>query len=399
MPGTRPARDALSIRQLDSIAAVTELQWESLERRDNPFLSWRFLNNLENNVNLEKHGWRPCHLTACDGAILLAAIPLYAKENSHGEFVFDWMIADAYHHAGLPYYPKFVSAIPFTPVIGDRLLYSRDLSRRDAVADAMLAALMDRCAAAQSSCLNFLFCSTADQAALARNGFVQRHTWQYHWRNQAYADFDDFLSRLTSRRRKQIRRERKSIAEQNIDITILEGDQISADHWRVFYDFYCSTFERKWGEPRFTLEFFQALSRDMPQAVTLFLATRYKRYVAGSFTMKSATAMYGRHWGCNAWHANLHFELCYYQTIEYCIRERLDTLDAGVQGEHKLLRGFMPVRTTSMHWYQRPEFMQAIERYYDQETRQVNTQIAALARHNAYNSTINNELSNDEPES
>jgi len=381
-------QDSLTIRQLDGISSLTEIQWERLERFNNPFLSWRFLNDLEKYVELEQHGWTPCHTVAFMHADPVAAIPLYLKTNSHGEFVFDWMIADAYQHSGLAYFPKYVSAIPFTPVIGHRILFAADINNKSDIAGRLLQMLFNRCHEQNLSSLNFLFCSEDDQKKLFDKGFIPRHTWQYHWYNRGYGNFDDFLTHLTAKRRKQIRRERKSVQQQEIDITILEGDEIKADHWAVFYDFYCSTFERKWGEPRFTRDFFQALTDDMPESITLFLASKHKRYIAGSFTMKSADTMYGRHWGCNSWHNNLHFELCYYQTIDYCIRHRMKCLDAGVQGEHKLLRGFMPVRTTSMHWFQRPDFMQAIGNYFKQETTHVDAQISALARHCAYNSTI-----------
>ncbi|MDX1519769.1 MAG: peptidogalycan biosysnthesis protein, partial [Gammaproteobacteria bacterium] len=249
-----PASTDLTVRQLDRISSVAESQWQRLETRGNPFLSWKFLNNLESHVDLEHHGWTACHTVAFQGPDLVAAIPLYSKTNSHGEFVFDWMIADAYYHAGLAYYPKFVSAIPFTPVIGKRILYSKDLSDQNAATQQLLQTLYDRCNQEQSSCLNFLFCDEYSVQKLIEHGFVPRHTWQYHWHNQDYRDFDQFLGQLTSRRRKQIHRERKSIQEQDLAIHVLEGDEISPEYWSVFYEFYCSTFERKWGEPRFTLD-------------------------------------------------------------------------------------------------------------------------------------------------
>lgn len=383
--------DKLTIRQIDHLAAIESHEWQSLHTHDNPFLSWHFLDNLERHVDLESHGWKPAHLLAYQGETLLAAIPLYEKLNSHGEFVFDWMIADAYHQSGLSYYPKYLSAIPFTPVVGARILFHKDLTTdHDSIISALLEYILERCAERQISSVNFLFSSEPSQSLLLQHSFLPRHTWQYHWKNNSYKDFEDFLSRLTSKRRKQIRRERKSIQQQEIQIDILQGNEIDTHEWSIFYDFYCSTFERKWGEPRFTLDFFISLAESMPDSTVLFMASKSKQRIAGAFTMRSKDTLYGRHWGCRGLHRNLHFELCYYQTINYCIEHHLSCLDAGVQGEHKLMRGFMPVRTTSLHWFQRPEYHTAIKRYFQQETAQINTQLSTLAHHNAYNSNIDN---------
>ncbi len=383
-----PLETALTFCQFDRISHLTPGQWNTLSATDNPFLGWHFLNNLETHVDLEAHGWIPCHSVAFRNGIPVAAIPLYIKTNSHGEFVFDYMIADACYRTGLDYYPKLVSAIPFTPVTGPRLLHAPDLDDAENISRQLLQYVREWCTEQAMSSLHLLFCDETTLNAPATDFLLSRFTWQYHWTNRGYDSFDDFLQHLTARRRKQIRRERRSVAEQNIAVEILEGEDISAAHWGVFYDFYCSTFERKWGEPRFTLPFFEALTRDMPEAITLFLARHKGRYVAGSFTMKSARILYGRHWGCNGWFPNLHFELCYYQTIDYCIRKRLCCLDAGVQGEHKLLRGFLPVRATSMHWFSHPEFMRVVEDFFNRESSHVNAQIAALTRHNAYNSRM-----------
>lgn len=379
---------ALTFGQFDRISHLKPAQWDALAATDNPFLGWRFLNNLETHVDLESHGWMPCHTVALRNGTPVAAIPLYSKTNSHGEFVFDYMIADAYYQAGHHYYPKLVSAIPFTPVMGPRILHAPDLENAGIISRQLVQYLCDHCTQEEISSLHMLFCNEATANILATQPFLSRSTWQYHWTNRGYDDFDGFLQQLTARRRKQIRRERQSIERQNIDVEILEGSEISEEQWAVFYDFYCSTFERKWGEPRFTLPFFQALSHDIPHAITLFLARHEGRYVAGSFTMKSAEILYGRHWGCNGWFPNLHFELCYYQTIDYCIQNRLRCLDAGVQGEHKLLRGFLPVRATSMHWFRHPEFMRAVDDFFSRESGHVNAQITALTRHTAYNSRM-----------
>lgn len=380
--------EPFSLRQIDRISDISRSRWDALNTDNNPFLCWHFLNNLETLVDLEAHGWIPCHTIAYQGEIPVAAIPLYLKTNSHGEFVFDYMIADAYYHAGRGYYPKLVSAIPFTPVIGPRLLHVSGLDHPGKVFSRMLAFLQKRCAEQDISSLHFLFCSEATTSNLTTNGLLPRFTWQYHWHNHDYESFDDFLGQLTAKRRKQIRKERRSVEQQDLIVEILEGESITPEHWAIFHDFYCSTFERKWGEPRFTRPFFESLVRDMPENITLFLASKENQYVAGSFTMQSSDTLYGRHWGCNGWYPNLHFELCYYRTIDYCIGKQLRCLDAGVQGEHKLFRGFLPVRTTSMHWFRDPQFMHAVGDFFTREGHHVNEQIAALTRHNAYNANM-----------
>ncbi len=378
--------DTLTFRQVETIADINEADWQRLQTHGNPFLDWRFLAELEHCVDLDYHGWLPAHVVAYNEQKLVAAIPLYSKLNSHGEFVFDWMIADAYHQAAIPYYPKYVSAIPFTPVIGSRILFADEVNDTAGVAGSLVDYVCKCSTEQQLSSINFLFVDNSTIRPLNQQQFIPRHTWQYHWHNDQFADFDAFLATLSSKRRKQIKRERRSIVDQNIRIDVLHGDEIQEHHWDTFYRFYCSTFARKWGEPRFTRKFFLRLTEAMPSAIVLFLASVDGTEVAGSFTLKSDKTLYGRHWGCDRWLNNLHFEMCYYQTIDYCIQHGLTTLDAGVQGEHKLLRGFVPVRATSMHYFHRPEFHDAINKYFRQESQQVDHQLSVLRQHNAYNS-------------
>jgi predicted N-acyltransferase len=210
---------------------------------------------------------------------------------------------------------------------------------------------------------------------------LPRKSVQFHWHNHEYRDFEDFLEHLTSKKRKQIRRERRQVRESGIDIEVLGGDRVSPEQWRAFYAFYCSTFHRRWGSPRLTLEFFRSLSDRLPAQTVLLLARKNREYVAGAFAMRSGDTLYGRHWGCAGRHEFLHFELCYYQTIEYCINNGLSTLDAGVQGEHKLSRGFEPVVTWSYHWIRHPGFRKAVRDFLETESLEIDAYVRQLAGH------------------
>jgi len=374
----------LTINRLETLKSIKADDWNRLVDSDNPFLSYEFLSGLEKYKCLEAHGWIPCHLVAYANADLIGALPLYIKTDSYGEFVFDWSWADAYERAGGSYYPKLVSAIPFTPVRGPRLLIDNTYHDIAAVKNALISESIALANTAGLSSLHCLFPEQMDADLFLQHDFLLRKTCQFHWHNHGYRDFEDFLDTLTSKKRKKIKRERRQISESNIEIEVLTGSQINESQWQSFYEFYCSTFYRRWGSPRLSYDFFLSLSENLPDKTLLILAKSNQSYVAGAFAMLGGNTLYGRHWGCSKQYPNLHFELCYYQTIEYCIRYKLDTLDAGVQGEHKLSRGFQPQATLSCHWIRNPGFRDAIRNFLAQESPGIDAYINGLSSHLPY---------------
>ena len=373
--------------QLNALADIPRRDWDSLDTAGNPFLRYDFLKGLEEYGCLDGHGWRPCHLALKSGRKLLAALPLYYRSNSHGEFVFDWVWADAYERAGGRYYPKLVSAIPFTPACGPRLLIRRKEKRPEVLRGLLLETLQHLLQETGMSSWHCLFSGEDDQNSMSERGLLLRKTLQFHWRNQNFASFDDFLAGLNAKRRKQIKRERRLVAQQQVRIERLTGGEISEEQWEVFHRFYCSTFHRRWGSPRLTLDFFKSLSDSMPEQTLLILARQGQEYVAGAFAMRDERALYGRHWGCLRRVHQLHFEVCYYQTIEHCITHGLDKLDGGVQGEHKVQRGFEPVATISGHLIRHPGFRRGIREFLQMESKQMDRYIAALKEHSPYKQT------------
>ncbi|MCZ6894606.1 MAG: GNAT family N-acetyltransferase [Gammaproteobacteria bacterium] len=373
----------MRITVLDSLADIDPKVWDAMAGGD-PFLKHGFLHGLEVTGCLAPQGWYPQHLAVYDDEVLRGVLPLYVRDNSYGEFVFDWSWADAFERAGGNYYPKLVTAIPFSPVTGRRLLIDPNAEDRAQIAELMVGAGVRACDDNGMSSWHCLFPEPDELASFEKAGLLTRLGCQYHWFNHDYADFDDFLAALTSKKRKQIKRERRKVCEQDLEIEVLVGDDISADHWSIFHRFYCSTFYRKWGEPRLTELFFQTLNERLPGAPMLLLASADGEYFAGAFALVGEDTLYGRHWGCSASRDNLHFELCYYRTIEYCIRHGLKRLDAGAQGEHKLARGFIPVSTWSMHWIRDTGFRHAVGEFVKRERQALEQQMRALEAHVAF---------------
>ena len=373
----------MRVTVLESLATVEPTVWDALVG-DHPFLRHGFLHGLEATDCLAPQGWYPQHLLVYDGEVLCGALPLYIRDNSYGEFVFDWSWAEAFERAGGRYYPKLVSAVPFSPVSGPRLLLAPHVTDRAPLKrlliDTTLRAVEDN----QLSSWHCLFPDEDELPAYDQAGLARRLGCQYHWFNHDYRDFDHFLSDLNSKKRKQIKRERRIVADHDVVFEVLTGPEISADHWSVFHDFYCSTFARKWGEPRLSEAFFQSLEQRLPGCAVLIMARAGERYVAGAFALKSGSTLYGRHWGCNAQFDNLHFELCYYQTIAYCIEHGLAKLDAGAQGEHKLARGFVPVNTWSTHWIREPGLRKAVGDFVRRERQAMEQHILGLSAHVAF---------------
>jgi len=374
----------VKLEVITSLAEIDAERWNRLNPRGDPFLAHEFLYGLELHDCLQPQGWYTSHLIVReDNGDLFAAMPLYLRTNSYGEFVFDWAWADAYERAGGKYYPKFVSAIPFTPASGNRLLVA-DERNLALAAPVLINGAIELLEHNKASSLHILFPTVEQIEGIKEHDLLMRSGCQYQWFNRDYACFDDFLQALNSKRRKQIKRERRDANAPGIEIEVLYGDAINDEHWRVFHEFYCSTFYRKWGEPRLTESFFRYLSKSMPDAPLLVLGKHDGEYVAGSFSMRGSDTLYGRHWGCSQHFKQLHFELCYYQTIDFCISEKLSRFDAGAQGEHKMTRGFDPVKTWSAHWIVDPRFREAIEDFLEREGQHIDHYVDELSEHKAY---------------
>ena len=350
-----------------SIHDIPARDWNRISGTGHPFLRYEFLAALETHGCVgEAQGWIPQHIVAFDDGELVGIVPLYLKDNSYGEFVFDWAWADAYHRAGLAYYPKLVAAIPYTPVTGARLLVHPARDRA-----AVCSALIDRAQLlmeeTHASSLHWLFSNETDTATLVAKGLLRRTGCHFHWHNEGYASFDDFLSRLSSRKRKKIRRERRHVAEAGVRMEIVPGSEASSEQWQAMHFFYRTTFLKKSGMPTLTLAFFEEISRTMGEQLVLVFASHAQRPVAGAIMLRGDNALYGRHWGCLEEFNSLHFEACYYQGIEYCIENRLALFEPGAQGEHKISRGFLPSYTWSAHQLVNEQFSEAIQRYLLQE--------------------------------
>ena len=371
------------------LSDVGEKQWNRLNQRNNPFLSYEFLEGIERyNCVGGDSGWQPCHITLWKNDILVGALPLYSKQHSWGEFVFDFAWADAYAQHNLSYYPKLVSAIPFTPVAGQRFLcvennHAETMDIKKQLIESAIRYAQD----SKHSSWHCLFpedSSFSDELNISNDTILERWGYQFHWRNQHYKNLDDFLASMSSSKRKKIRRERRRVEEQNVTIQTLTGHEITDQQWQVFYQYYLSTFSKKNNYPAFTLEFFQHLGKTLPDQVLLILAQYDGCDVAGAFFMRNATHLYGRHWGCLAEFHSLHFELCYYAAIEYCIVNNIDCFDAGAQGEHKISRGFLPVKTRSLHWIPHEGFRHAIGDFLCNERRGVSDYIEHVQTHSPF---------------
>jgi hypothetical protein len=348
-------------RFLAGIREIASAEWNALAPSGYPFLRHEFLAALEDSGSVGgDSGWKPHHLLLRDGARLLGALPCYRKEHSYGEYVFDWSWADAYRRHGLRYYPKLLSAVPFTPATGPRLLLAGGVQLAD-VREELLAAIGSELERLGASSWHLLFPGGAVAEELAGAGLGHRTGVQFHWHNRGYRDFGDFLDTLQSRKRKQLRRERRLVVEQGLELRALRGTEVDAPLWDRFHHFYQLTYARRSGHGGYlNREFFHALAREMPAELLLVVALRGSEVVAGALNVIGGDTLYGRYWGCTEEHAHLHFETCYYQGMDFCLREGIARFDAGAQGEHKLARGFEPVLTHSCHLIAHPAFREAI---------------------------------------
>jgi predicted N-acyltransferase len=376
------------VKVAQGLKAVPAAEWDACALHSstgeddpfNPFVSYAFLSALEDSGCVgPKTGWAPLHVLMEDEAErLLGAAPCYLKSHSQGEYVFDHSWADAYSRAGGRYYPKLQVAVPFTPVTGPRLLVPNGPGAAEARAYliAGLRALRDQTGA---SSIHATFLQPADLEALTSEKFLRRDDQQFHWLNDGYGSFEDFLGALASRKRKAIRRERRDALANGITIDWVTGREITEAHWDAFFAFYMDTGSRKWGRPYLNRRFFSLIGERMADRVLLVMAKRNGRYIAGAINFIGDKRLYGRNWGCIEDHPFLHFEVCYYQAIEFAIARGLDRVEAGAQGEHKLARGYRPVITSSAHDIADPSLRRAVQSYLDQERLYVSEAAEELA--------------------
>ena len=374
----------MQIQILSSIDVINPQQWNALVQDANPFLQHGFLAALEHHGCVgEKFGWLPRHIAVFEGAELVAAMPLYEKHNSYGEFVFDQAWANAYQQQGLRYFPKLVSAIPYTPASGQRCLVQA--GREAELYPLLLSAVTQVAEALQASSFHCLFAVSEQQEWLQQQGLLTRHDCQFHWYNQDYTCFDDFLATLTAKKRKNLKQERRKVQDAGVQLRLLDGHSASAADWEQFAFFYRHTFESKWGVPTLNVGFFQAMAQVLGAQVVLVMADNAGgECIAGSLMFRSASRLYGRHWGCTEYVDSLHFEACYYQGIEYCIRHGLQVFEPGAQGEHKVPRGFVPTLTRSSHWLRDDALYAAIARHTAYERDAVAQYMAQVQAHSPY---------------
>ncbi|WP_417815628.1 GNAT family N-acetyltransferase [Thalassospira alkalitolerans] len=361
------------IRTVTDIHKIGETDWDRCAGPDNPFVSFAFLSAMEDSESTNADtGWQPFHLMVTDEDETIAGIvPLYVKAHSYGEYVFDWNWAEAFERAGGRYYPKLQAAVPFSPVPGPRLLIRSDHPAPDRIRKLLidgLSALPERLGIAT---LHVTFCSSDESRALEDAGFMARTGIQYHWRNRDYGSFDDFLGALNSRKRKNLRKERKQVLEAGYSFAALSGDDLKAEHWDRFYQFYRDTSDRKWGQAYLTREFFDLLHQRLRDRTVLVAAHRDGEMVAGALNLIGSETLYGRNWGTMDRTPLLHFETCYYQAIDIAIERGLKTVEAGAQGEHKIQRGYEPVLTHSAHLIADQGLRNAVSRFLDQERRHI----------------------------
>lgn len=363
-----------NVRVVDSLAQVDAAEWNALAGH-HPFVRHEFLSALiDTGCASAATGWLPQFLLVRRAGALVAAMPLFAKSHSYGEYVFDWAWADAHQRHGVEYYPKLLSAIPFTPVRGPRLLGAE----KNLLVDAALAL------ARGTSSLHILFPADEDLPHLAARGMLMRRTVQFHWRNAGYADFDDFLGRMTQPRRKKIRQERRRVREAGVSLAWLDGTAIERRHWEFFNRCYRRTYAEHRSSPYLSLDFFLRIGAALPDNVALLIAERDGRPIASAFFFRDDSTLYGRYWGALEHVPLLHFECCYYQAIEYAIGHGLKLFEGGAQGEHKLWRGLMPVEAASAHWLAHPQFARAVENFLEREGAGITRYVDELCEHSPF---------------
>ncbi|WP_316013754.1 GNAT family N-acetyltransferase [Roseobacter sp. HKCCA0434] len=375
-------QDRIEITVLTALDQIEAGAWDACAapeagRPRDPFTTHRFLSALERSGSVgEGTGWVPRHLVARADGEVVAVMPLYAKGHSQGEYIFDHNWAHAYERAGGRYYPKLQGAVPFTPATGRRFL---TLPGREAQGRAaLMQGLVQLASENELSSAHVTFCTEAEWQAGGEAGLLQRTGQQFHWVDRDYADFDAFLADLSSRKRKTIRKERRTAQDFGGTIHLLTGDAIRPEHWDAFWRFYQDTGARKWGSPYLTRAFFEEAQATLRDDILLVMCEREAAWVAGAMNLIGDDTLYGRYWGCIEDHPCLHFEVCYYQAIDWALANGLTRVEAGAQGEHKLARGYLPVPTYSLHWIADPGFRSAVESYLEQERAAVDEEIEIL---------------------
>ncbi len=357
----------MEVKQIDSMAKIEAVAWNQLCGLDYPFLRHEFLCALEQSAAVcPQTGWETAHLLVMDKQKLLAALPLYLKTHSWGEYVFDQQWAQAYQQHGLAYYPKLVSAIPFTPCKGQRLIFSQDVDQT--VVCAILFSFIQQLDISSWHCL---FPEHSQLELLQSLGLSVREGVQFQWFNRNYTTFSDFLQTLSADKRKMIKRERRRVGEQGIEMQRIAGPDVTDAQWQVFFRFYALTYLKRSSEPYLNLAFFKQIAQTMPEQLLLVLAIKDDTYVGAALSFIGTDTLYGRYWGCQAEYNALHFEACYYQGLDYCIEHGLARFDSGAQGEHKISRGFEPVTTYSAHWLKDAGFAKAVAQFVDREKKAI----------------------------
>jgi uncharacterized protein len=376
--------NTVTIRVHSTIAEVPAATWDACAGDVNPTISHTFLNALEESGSTTtRTGWAPQHLSlaGADGEIV-AVVPLYAKTHSYGEYIFDYGWAEAYERAGGRYYPKLLSAVPFTPVPGPRLLL-----RPGAPAEArehLLAGMVEFTKRRRISSLHVNFPEPGEAEIFTEAGFLLRMGQQFHWTNDGYRDFDDFLAALNSRKRKAVKKERREALARGLEIEVLTGSDLKPRHWDAFYEFYLATSDRKWGSAYLNRRFFAMIGERMPDKIVLVMARRGAEYVAGAFNLLGKDTIYGRNWGSYGDYKFLHFECCYYQAIEFAITRGLTRVEAGAQGPHKIQRGYLPVPTYSAHWIPDSGFRRAVAQFLARERQMIEHKMEGLAEYSPF---------------
>ncbi|MBD9360946.1 GNAT family N-acetyltransferase [Methylomonas fluvii] len=357
----------MEVKQIASMAQIDAAEWNRLCGPDYPFLRHEFLAALEQSAAVcPQTGWETAHLLVFDNEKLLAALPLYLKTHSWGEYVFDQQWAQAYQQHGLAYYPKLISAIPFTPCQGQRLLFAPDADQT-AISTLLFRFIQQLAERHGISSWHCLFPEPSQLELLKSLGLSVREGVQFQWFNRGHSTFTDFLQTLSADKRKMIKRERRRIAEQGIEMLRVSGQAVTDTQWQIFFRFYAMTYLKRSSEPYLNLAFFKQIAQTMPEQLLLVLAIKDGTYVGAALSFIGADTLYGRYWGCEAEYNALHFEACYYQGLDYCIEHGLARFDSGAQGEHKISRGFEPVTTYSAHWLQDAGFAKAVAQFVARE--------------------------------
>ena len=358
-----------------SIAEISKDNWNNCVGLDHPFTRYEFLYALEKSKSaIKSTGWQPFHYYQIDDKKNIEAVcPLYIKFNSFGEYVFDHTWAQAYQRYGLKYYPKMQSAIPFTPVSSERIIINKIIKNKKNIKNKVIENIIDKANKLNVSSAHFNFINNPSFLDKENNhNLLLRQGIQFHWKNKNFKTFDDFLNTLSSRKRKLIKKERKYIKKNNLTIDILKGNQIKKKHWDFFYKCYLNTTQKRWGYSYLTRDFFNIIGKNFNEKVLLIIASQENEMIASALNFISNTHLYGRIWGSIKDMSYLHFELCYYQAIEYAINKKIKIVEAGAQGAHKLQRGYMPEKTWSLHWIKNLSFKEAISKYLEEEIKLMN---------------------------